>query len=47
MAKVAVFTPCAASIFCLPKTGSALENTWMDLPGPGALSLRGSADLVP
>jgi hypothetical protein len=36
-----------ASTFCIAKTDSALLNTTVDLPGPGAISLKGSADLVP
>jgi hypothetical protein len=36
-----------ASTFCIAKTGSALVNTVADLPGPGAVTLKGSADLVP
>jgi hypothetical protein len=36
-----------ASTFCIAKTGSALVNTVADLPGPGAVTLKGSADMVP
>ena len=36
-----------ASVYCIPKTGSPLVNTVASLPGPGAVSLKGSADLVP
>jgi hypothetical protein len=35
-----------ASTFCIAKTGSALVNTVADLPGPGAVSLKGSAELL-
>ncbi len=36
-----------ASIFCLPKTSSVLANGVIDLPRPGAVTLQGTADLVP
>jgi hypothetical protein len=36
-----------ASVFCIPKSGSALVNTVADLPGPGAVTLKGSTRLTP
>ncbi len=36
-----------ASVFCFPKTSSTWVNSVMDLPGPGAVTLKGSADLIP
>jgi hypothetical protein len=36
-----------SSIYCIPKTGSALINGVANLPGPGAVTLKGSAELLP
>jgi len=34
-----------ASTFCIAKSSSVLINSVADLPGPGAVTLKGSADL--
>jgi hypothetical protein len=36
-----------ASSFCIAKSSSALINGVADLPGPGAVTLKGTADLTP
>ena len=36
-----------ASVFCIPGSGDTLVDTVADLPGPGAVTLSGSADLIP
>jgi hypothetical protein len=36
-----------ASAFCIPKTGNILINGAADLPGPGAISLPGTGELLP
>jgi hypothetical protein len=36
-----------ASVFCFPKTNSVWVNSVLDLPGPGAVTLKGTANLVP
>jgi hypothetical protein len=36
-----------ASVYCIPKTGNPLVNTVASLPGPGAVTLKGSAELLP
>jgi hypothetical protein len=36
-----------SSVYCIPKTGSILINSVANLPGPGAVTLKGSAELVP
>src|SRR5205823_537762 len=36
-----------ASVFCIPSTGNGAVDGVADLPGPGAFSLNGSAQLVP
>jgi hypothetical protein len=36
-----------ASTFCIAKSSSVLINSVADLPGPGAVTLKGTADLTP
>jgi hypothetical protein len=36
-----------ASSFCIAKSSSALINGVADLPGPGAVTLKGTANLTP
>jgi len=36
-----------ASVFCIPATANGTVNTVADLPGPGATSLPGTAQIVP
>lgn len=36
-----------ASVFCIAKSSSVLINSVADLPGPGAVSLKGTANLTP
>ncbi len=36
-----------ASAFCIAKSSAPLINSVADLPGPGAVTLKGSADLTP
>ena len=38
-----------SAVFCIPATGSALVDggTGADLPGPGAVSIRGTLQLTP
>jgi hypothetical protein len=35
------------SVFCIPASGSPLVNAVANLPGPGAVTLTGTTDLVP
>jgi len=35
------------SIFCIPPTFNATVDAAADLPGPGAVSLAGTAQLLP
>ena len=35
------------SLFCIPPTGNVLVDPNADLPGPGALTLQGVAQLLP
>ena len=35
------------SVFCIPSTFNGIVDTASDLPGPGAVSLPGSAQLLP
>jgi hypothetical protein len=34
-----------SSVFCIPKSGSTLVDSVADLPGPGAVTLKGSTEL--
>ena len=34
-------------VFCIPATGNGTVNAVVDLPGPGATSLPGLAQVVP
>jgi hypothetical protein len=34
-----------SSVFCIPKSGSTLVDSVADLPGPGAVTLKGSSKL--
>jgi hypothetical protein len=36
-----------ASVFCIPTSGDFTVDTIANLPGPGAVTLKGTADLVP
>jgi hypothetical protein len=36
-----------ASAFCIPATANPTTNYAVDLPGPGGLSLNGTAQIVP
>jgi hypothetical protein len=36
-----------ASVFCIPSSGDITVDTIANLPGPGAVTLKGTADLLP
>jgi hypothetical protein len=36
-----------SSVFCIPKSGSVLVDSVANLPGPGAVTLKGSSQLLP
>ncbi len=36
-----------SSVYCIPKTSAPLINSVASLPGPGAVTLKGSAELLP
>jgi hypothetical protein len=38
-----VFATTVASVFCIPITGNGLIDVVADLPGPGAVSVPGTA----
>jgi hypothetical protein len=36
-----------SSVFCIPSSSSVLVDSVADLPGPGAVTLKGSSQLLP